>query len=88
MLKLQGETVEMDPKYAIGQKVKIQPVSEQGVTTREDEINEFAGQVGRVADFYWISPRTGEIFYIYNVRVDNKRKEVVVYEDEIEPAFS
>ena len=78
----------MDPKYVIGQRVKIQPVSEQGITTRENEINEFAGQIGQVADFYWISPRTGEIFYIYNVRIGSKRKEVVVYEDELEPALS
>ena len=78
----------MDPKYIIGQKVKIQPVSETGVTTRENEINEFAGQIGLVADFYWISPRTGEIFYIYNVKVGRQHKEVVVYEDELEPALS
>ena len=88
MLKLSGGMGEMDPKYIIGQKVKIQPVSERGVTARENEISEFAGQVGRVADFYWISPRTGEIFYIYNVRVGNRRQEVVVYEDELEPALS
>jgi hypothetical protein len=85
---VRGETGEMDPKYIIGQKVLIQPVSEQGVTTRENEISEYAGQVGQVADFYWISPGTGEIFYIYNVRVGTKRKEVVVYEDELEPALS
>ena len=78
----------MDPKYIVGQKVVIQPVSEQGITQRENEISQFAGQIGQVADFYWISPRTGQIFYIYNVRVGNKRKEVVVYEDELEPALS
>ena len=88
ILKLSGATAERDNKYAIGQKVKIQPVSEQGVTTREDEVNRYAGQIGQVADFYWISPRTGQIFYIYNVRIGSKRKEVVVYEDELEPALS
>jgi hypothetical protein len=77
----------MDPKFVIGQKVVIQPAGDD-VTTRENEINEYAGQVGQVADFYWISPRTSEIFYIYNVRVGNHRKEVVVYEDELEPALS
>ena len=78
----------MDPKYIVGQKVVIQPVSEQGITQRENEISQFAGQIGQVADFYWISPRTGQIFYIYNVRVGKQRKEVVVYEDELEPALS
>ena len=78
----------MDPKYTVGQKVVIQPVSEQGITAREDEINQYAGQVGKVADFYWISPRTGQIFFIYNVRVGKRKKPVVVYEDELEPCLS
>lgn len=78
----------MDPKYTIGQKVVIQPVSQDGLTARENEINLYAGQVGHVADFYWISPRTGHVFYIYNVRVGRHKREVVVYEDELEPALS
>ncbi|HJX13048.1 MAG TPA: hypothetical protein VJ377_05910 [Dehalococcoidales bacterium] len=77
----------MGPKYVIGQRVIIQPVSE-GVSPREDDIKRYAGQVGEVADFYWISPRTGQVFYIYNVRVDDERKEVVVHEDEIEACLA
>ena len=76
------------PKYMIGQKVIIQPVSEQGLTQRENDINLYAGQVAEVSDYHWISPRTGQIFYIYNVRVGKERKEVVVYEDEIEACLS
>ena len=78
----------MDPKYTIGQKVVIQPVGQDGITARENEISQYAGQIGLVADFYWISPRTGQVFYIYNVRVGRHKKEVVVYEDELEPALS
>jgi len=77
----------MVPKYSVGQKVIIQPLSDPGPTQRENDINRYAGQVGEVTDFYWISPRTGQVFYIYNVRVGEKKKEVVVYEDEMEPAF-
>ncbi len=72
------------PRYAVGQKVIIRPTGEQSVSQRENDINLYAGQVGEVSDYYWMSPRTGQIFYIYNVRVGVNRKEVVVYEDEIE----
>ena len=77
----------MEPKFAIGQKVIIQPAGD-GLTRRENDINLFAGQVGEISDFYWISPRTGQVFYIYNVSVGDNKKDVVVYEDEIEPALS
>ena len=76
------------PKYMVGQKVIIQPVGEQGISQRENDINQYAGQVGKVSDYYWISPRTGQVFYIYNVSVGVNRKEVVVYEDELEACLS
>jgi hypothetical protein len=72
------------PRYVKGQKVVIQPVSEKGVTQREYDINTYAGQVGEISNYYWISPRTGQIFYIYNVRVGKERKEIVAYEDELQ----
>jgi hypothetical protein len=74
----------MKPRYVKGQKVVIQPVSEKGLTQREYDINMFAGQVGEISNYYWISPRTGQIFYIYNVRVGKDRKEIVAYEDELQ----
>jgi hypothetical protein len=76
------------PRYVKGQRVIIKPVNEKGITRREYNVNEYAGQVGEIANYYWISPRTGQIFYIYNVRVGKERKEVVVYEDELEPCLS
>jgi len=76
------------PRYVKGQKVIIKPVSEKGLTQRENDINLYAGQVGEVTNYYWISPRTGQIFYIYNVRVGKERKEIVVYEDEMAPSLS
>jgi len=76
------------PKYAVGQKVIIQPADEKGASQRENDINLYAGQVGEVSDYYWMSPRTGQVFCIYNVRVGLNRKEVVVYEDEIEACLS
>lgn len=76
------------PKYIIGQKVIIQPVSEQGMTKRENEINQYAGQVGEVSNYYWINPRNGQVFYMYNVQIGDERKEIAVYEDELEPCLS
>jgi hypothetical protein len=78
----------IQPKYAIGQKVVIQPVTERVLTQRESDINLYAGQVGVVSNYYWITPRTGQVFYIYNVRVGKDRKQVAVYEDEIQPSLS
>ena len=78
---------EVTPRYIKGQKVVIKPVDGEGTTQRENSVNEYAGQVGQISDFFYISPRTGQIFFIYNVRVGKERKEIVVYEDELEPAF-
>jgi hypothetical protein len=77
----------MGPKFEVGQKVIIQPVGETAVSKRENDVTLYAGQVGEISDYYWISPRNGQVFYIYNVRVDKNMKEVVLYEDEIEPCL-
>jgi hypothetical protein len=74
----------MGPKYAIGQKVVINPVSEKGLTQRENDITAYAGQVGQVSNLYSISPSAGQIFHIYKVRVGRDKREIVVYEDEME----
>jgi hypothetical protein len=76
------------PRYAKGQKVIIKLVSEGGTTQRENSVNEYAGQVGEISNFYWISPRIEQIFYIYKVKVGKDlKKEIVVYEDELEPGW-
>jgi hypothetical protein len=76
------------PKFVKGQKVVLQPVSGEGKSQRENDLSEYAGQVGQVSNYYWISPRNGQVFYIYNVKVGEKKKEIAVYEDEIEPCLS
>jgi len=78
----------VEPQYVVGQKVIVRPSGEQGITQRENEINEYAGQVGEVTNFYWMNPPSGQVFYIYNVRVGANRKEIAVYEDEIEACLS
>jgi hypothetical protein len=74
----------MNPKYEIGQKVIVKPVNEQSSTRRECDIESYTGQTGEVSNYYWISPRTGQVFYIYTIRMDTDYKEVVLHEDELE----
>lgn len=74
----------MGPKYDIGQRVIIRPVDEQNLSTREYDIAQYAGNIGEVTNYHWISPGTSEVFYIYTVRIGTGYKEMVLYEDEIE----
>ncbi len=78
----------MGPKYMVGQKVVIHPVSEKGLTQRESDLTTYAGQVGQVANLYTISPADGQIFHMYQVRVGREKKVIVVYEDEMEACLS
>ena len=74
----------MAPKYEIGQKVIIAPVKNHNLSPRDSDIESYAGQIGEIIDYYWISPNRGEMFYIYTIRMDADRKEVVLHEDELE----
>ena len=74
----------MAPKYKVGQKIKIRPVHDESLGPRDSTLEPYAGQIGEVVDYYWISPRTGEIFYIYTVRVGSGNSELVLHEDEME----
>lgn len=78
----------MGPKYEIGQKVIIKPVDDQSLSLRNSDVKSYSGQIGEVSNYYWISPRTSEVFYIYNVRVGADYKEVVLYEDELEACIT
>ena len=75
----------MEPKYNRGQKVIITPVKNQHLSPRDSGLEPYAGQVGEVTDYHWISPNTaGRVFYIYTVRIGTGHKEVVLHEDELE----
>ena len=77
------------PRYVKGQKVVIKPAGDAGITQRENSVNEYAGQLGEISSYYWISPRSEHVFYIYKVKVgkEGAKKEIVVYEDELAPAL-
>ena len=74
----------MAPKYEIGRKVIIAPGKNQKLSPRDSDIEPYAGQIGEIIDYYWISPNRGEMFYIYTIRMETDGKEVVLHEDELE----
>jgi hypothetical protein len=78
---------EARPRFNKGQQVVIRPVDENGVTKREYDVNAYAGAIGEISDYYYISLRSGQVFYIYHVKVGKEKKEIVVYEDELEPVL-
>ena len=79
-----GKVNLMPAKYEIGQKVVVTPVSKPGLSSRDSDVNKYAGLTGEIANYYWIRPPAGEVFYLYSVRIGNGYKEIVLYEDEIE----
>ena len=74
----------MAARYSIGQKVTIKQADSQRLPTRDCAIDEYAGQVGEVTNYYWISPRGGQVFYMYEVRIGTSHKEIALHEDELE----
>ncbi len=74
----------MNSKFNKGQKVIIRPTKTQPLALRDSVLESYAGQIGQIIDYYWINPRAGEVFYIYNVRMELDRKTIVLYEDEMD----
>ena len=72
----------MPAVYGVGQEVIIKPVKEKSLSVREAALGPYAGQSGKITDYYWIEPPTGGVFYLYMVQV-GQDKEIVLYEDEI-----
>ncbi|MFC1913132.1 hypothetical protein ACFLX7_02945 [Chloroflexota bacterium] len=73
----------MSPKYEIGQKVLVAPVENQRISPRGSDLGGYAGQNGRVIDYYWIGT-DAERFYIYTVKTETDNREIVLHEDEIQ----
>ena len=75
----------MATKYVIGQKVIVTPVRDKASSPGISALEPYAGQVGKITNYYWISPGGGtEAFYIYTVQIGTSNKEVVLHEDEME----
>ena len=75
----------MTPRYQKGQKVVITPVKTQELSPRDAALEPYAGQIGKIAEYYWISMGSSAgVFYIYTVIMEADKKELVVHEDELE----
>ena len=75
----------MAPKFNKGQKVIIKPVSNQQLSPRDTDIEQYTGQIGEVTDYYWVSLSQGtNVVYLYTVRIGADQKEIALHEDELE----
>ena len=74
----------MTARYSIGQKVTIKQADNQRLLARDSAIDEYTGQSGEITNYYWISPRGGQVFYMYEVRIGTGHNEIALHEDEIE----
>ena len=83
-----GKSSAMASKYGVGQQVMVKPASNQSLPVRDSSLEPYVGQTGKVTDYHWISPRHGEVFYIYTVRIVDGNKKLVLYEDEIEAVLA
>ena len=80
----------MAPRYELGQRVIIHPIGGQIPSPRDAGLEPYAGKVGQITDYFWISKEKNEIFYLYTVHIEPEHKEIVLHEDELDvfPAFS
>ncbi len=81
----------VNPKYKLGQQVTItRPPSSPAVSMRDCTLEPYIGHTGRVKKYYWIGPRTGDVFYLYviAVKINDREKEIILHEDEIEMTFA
>ena len=78
----------MPAEYEIGQKVIVTPGNEQDLSTRESDLRQYAGLTGEITNYYWTRPPAGEAFYLYTVRIGAGNKDIVLYEDEMQPLLS
>lgn len=74
----------MNPRYKVGQKVRVKELTVQSSDPRDANVMQYSGQVGEVIDFYWISPRFSAVFYLYRVQFGDERDEIVLHEDEMQ----
>ena len=73
------------PRYKKGQQVTIAPAKDATDSLRDSTLKRFSGQGGKVTDYYWVSLDMGaKVFYIYTVKLEDTKEEVVLHEDELE----
>jgi hypothetical protein len=76
----------MNAKYEIGRRVIVKPVKSHQAS-RDAALDPYTGKIGVIANYYHIQPTGREVFYLYVVRIKDEEKELVLYEDELQPAL-
>ncbi len=81
----------LNPKFKLGQQVMItRPAGASPTSMRDCTLEPYIGRTGRVTKYYWIGPRTSDVFFVYvvAVREKNREREIILHEDEIEMTFA
>ena len=73
----------MEPKYKIGQKVKVRNFKSNSSVFRDVEISQYANETGMVTNYYFMSPNRGKVFCIYTILLGEGQKDIVLHENEI-----
>ena len=73
----------MSARFENGQKVVVRKVKKQHLSPRDSSLEPYEGQIGTVANYYWITLSRGNTVYLYTVRVETDQKEIVLHEDEL-----
>ena len=72
----------MAAKFERGQRVVVKDIKNQ-LSLRDSTLELYAGQIGIVKDIYNMTLSRGNIIYLYTVKLDSDRGEVVLHEDEL-----
>ena len=74
----------MAPRYTIGQKVIIMPLSDGTSSPRDSSLEPFTGKIGTISEYYWITKYgSAEVFYVYAVQIEENAKDIILHEDEL-----
>ncbi len=76
----------MAARYDIGRRVTVKPVKSQH-DLRDAVLEPYTGKIGVIANYYHIQPTGREVFYLYVVRIKDEEKDIVLYEDELQPVL-
>ncbi len=74
----------MSPRYQVGEIVRVKELTVSSSDPRSVGVGQYSGQVGKVIDYYWISPRFSAVFYLYRVKFGDEQDEIVFHEDELQ----
>ena len=73
----------MAARFEKGQKVIVRNIKKKDIGLRDSTLEPYAGQIGTIDNYYWMTLRNGNTVYLYIVRLASDQKEVVLHEDEL-----